>query len=114
MSVRSVKFAPSMTSPTEMPATGRLIGTPASMSASVPPQTLAMLDEPLDSRISETSRTVYGKRVAGGMTALSDRSASIPWPISRRPGPRIGLHSPTEYGGEMWVGMDLFEHYSPR
>jgi hypothetical protein len=96
-----VNLSFSETRPTEMPATGRLIGTPASMSASVPPQTLAILDEPFDSRISETSRTVYGNRVGGGMTALSDRSASIPWPISRRPGPRIGLHSPTEYGGKL-------------
>ena len=35
-----------------MPATGALIGTPASMSASVPPQTEAIDDEPFDSRIS--------------------------------------------------------------
>ena len=48
----------SITSPIEMPATGCLIGTPASISDSVPPQTLAMLDDPLDSRISETSRIV--------------------------------------------------------
>ena len=41
-----------------IPLTGALIGTPASMSASVPEQTLAMLEEPLDSKISETSRTV--------------------------------------------------------
>ncbi len=41
-----------------MPATGALICTPASMRASVEPQTLAMEDEPLLSRISETRRIV--------------------------------------------------------
>ena len=39
-----------------MPATGRLIGTPASISDSQPPQTEAIEVEPLDSRISETTR----------------------------------------------------------
>jgi len=43
--------------PTLMPATGRTIGTPASISASVPPQTLAMEVEPLDSMISLVTRT---------------------------------------------------------
>jgi hypothetical protein len=36
-----------------IPATGALIGTPASISANAPPQTVAIDDEPLDSRISE-------------------------------------------------------------
>ena len=84
-----------------MPATGSEIGTPASMSASVPPHTLAMLDEPFDSRISLMTRIVYGNLSGPGITALSERSASAPCPISRRPGPRIGLHSPTEYGGKL-------------
>ena len=35
-----------------MPATGVLIGTPASISASMPPQTLAIEVEPFDSMIS--------------------------------------------------------------
>ena len=39
----------SVTRPTEMPATGVLIGTPASISASIPPQTLAIEVEPFDS-----------------------------------------------------------------
>ena len=43
---------------TLMPATGLVMGTPASISASVPPHTDAMLDEPFDSVISETSRIV--------------------------------------------------------
>ena len=41
-----------------MPATGRLIGTPASIMASDDPQTVAMEEEPFDSVISETTRTV--------------------------------------------------------
>ena len=41
-----------------MPATGRAIGTPASISARVEAQTLAMELEPLDSRVSETRRMV--------------------------------------------------------
>ena len=39
-----------------MPATCALIGTPASISARLPPQTDAIELEPLDSVISETTR----------------------------------------------------------
>jgi hypothetical protein len=39
-----------------MPATGALSGTPASSSARVEPQTVAIDDEPFDSRISEVQR----------------------------------------------------------
>ena len=41
-----------------MPAVGRFNGTPASISASEAPHTEAIDDEPLDSVISETTRTV--------------------------------------------------------
>ena len=41
-----------------MPAVGRLIGTPASISASDDPHTVAIDDEPFDSVISETTRSV--------------------------------------------------------
>jgi hypothetical protein len=41
-----------------MPATAFLSGTPASIIASDPPQTLAIDEEPLDSRMSDTIRTV--------------------------------------------------------
>ena len=41
-----------------MPATGAVSGTPASISDSVPPHTEAMLDDPFDSRMSETRRIV--------------------------------------------------------
>ena len=41
-----------------MPATGRVSGTPASISASEDPQTVAIEDEPLLSVISLTTRSV--------------------------------------------------------
>ena len=41
-----------------MPAIGRLSGTPASIRASEAPQTVAIEDEPFDSVISETTRSV--------------------------------------------------------
>ena len=44
--------------PTLMPATGALIGTPASIMLSVAPQTVAIDVEPLDSRMSLTTRMV--------------------------------------------------------
>ena len=41
-----------------MPAIGRVRGTPASIIESDVPQTVAIDDEPLDSVISETTRSV--------------------------------------------------------
>ncbi len=41
-----------------MPETGRTSGTPASISASDEPQTVAIEEEPLDSVISDTRRMV--------------------------------------------------------
>jgi len=43
--------------PTLMPATGRSMGTPASIRASEPPHTVAMDVDPLDSMISLVTRT---------------------------------------------------------
>ena len=51
-------FSPSLMSPMAMPATGALIGTPASISDRQPPQTEAIDEEPFDSRMSETMRMV--------------------------------------------------------
>ncbi len=48
----------SMIRPIAMPATADVIGTPASIIAIEPPQTDAIDDEPLDSRMSETRRIV--------------------------------------------------------
>ncbi len=84
-----------------MPETGALIGTPASMSESVDPQTEPIDDEPFDSSVSETIRIVYGKSSAVGIIASSARCASAPWPMSRRFGPRMKPVSPTEKGGKL-------------
>src|SRR5581483_3053068 len=61
MSVRIAYWSPSFTSPMATPATGDLSGTPASINASEAPQTVAMDDDPLDSRMSETTRIAYGQ-----------------------------------------------------
>ena len=50
--------ASSMIRPIATPATGALIGTPASIIASEPPHTDAIDELPFDSRMSETMRTV--------------------------------------------------------
>ena len=84
-----------------MPETGAVIGTPASISASVDPQTEPIDDEPFDSSVSETSLIVYGNTSSGGMTACSARCASAPWPMSRRFGLPIRPVSPTENGGKL-------------
>ena len=47
-----------MMRPMATPATGALIGTPASIIASEPPHTEAIDELPFDSRMSETMRTV--------------------------------------------------------
>ena len=50
--------SPSVTRPQEMPATGALIGTPASIRARVEPQIDAWEVEPLEESTSLTSRMV--------------------------------------------------------
>ena len=47
------------------------------------------------------TRIVYGNSSFVGRTGTMARSASAPWPISRRPAPRIMRTSPTEYGGKL-------------
>ena len=61
-----------------MPATGAFSGTPASIMASEEPHTEAIEEEPLDSVISETTRTTYGKSSIGGLTAITPRLARRP------------------------------------
>ena len=92
---------PSLINPIAMPATGSLIGTPASIMASVPPHTVAIEEEPFDSKISDTIRKVYGKTSLVGMTGFNDRSAKAPCPTSRLPGERSGRASPTLKGGKL-------------
>src|SRR4051812_6473880 len=101
MSVRIAVREPSVINPIATPAHADLTGTPASISASEPLHTVAMDDEPFDSRISDTMRIVYGKLSYGGRIACSARSASAPWPISRRETPRTGFTSPVENGGKL-------------
>ncbi|QQP37348.1 Uncharacterized protein FKW44_017580 [Caligus rogercresseyi] len=62
MSKRSSCFESSSRerSPIATPAAGADIFTPASRSARLPPQTVAMEEDPLDSRTSEVSRIVKG------------------------------------------------------
>ena len=84
-----------------MPATGRVSGTPASIRDREEPQTEAIELEPLDSRMSDTTRIVYGNFSWSGIIGTSARSASAPWPMSRRLGPRMKPASPTEKGGKL-------------
>ncbi len=78
MSVRTATLSPSLIRPIATPAQAAFIGTPASMSASEPPHTDAIDDDPFDSRISDTIRSVYGKSVCAGSSACSARSARVP------------------------------------
>jgi hypothetical protein len=78
------------------PATADLIGTPASIIERLPPQTVAIEDDPFDSVMSETMRSEYGKSASLGSTGSSARRASAPWPISRREVEPKRPTSPTE------------------
>ena len=78
-----------------IPETGAFSLIPASINARVPAQTVAIDEEPLDSRMSETTRIVYGFS-SPGKTFLNERIAKLPLPISRRPVPRFWRASPVE------------------
>src|SRR5688500_1239539 len=101
MSVRTTVLLSPLMRPMATPATAEDIGTPASMSASEPPQTEAIDEEPLDSRMSETQRMVYGNSDSDGSMGCNARRARLPCPISRRAGPRMNFTSPTEKGGKL-------------
>src|SRR4030095_6685027 len=98
MSVSAVYSPSANTRPIAMPATGALIGTPASISDSDDEHTDAIEVEPLDDNASETRRMVYGNDSKLGTTGSTARSANAPWPISRRLGPRMKPASPVENG----------------
>ena len=66
MSIIVIQRSPSVISPQEIPATGALIGTPASISASVEPQTEACEVEPLEDRTSDTQTDRIGEFLNGG------------------------------------------------
>src|ERR1700756_3277766 len=101
MSVKMAYSLPSFTSPLATPPTGAFKGTPASISDSEAPQTVAIDDDPFDSRMSDTTRIAYGHDSSEGSTADTARSASAPCPISLRPAPRKNATSPTEKGGKL-------------
>ena len=101
MSVRTTWSSPSLIRPIATPATGPDTGTPAAISAMEEAHTEPIDDEPLDSSVSETTRITYGKSSWLGIVATSARSASAPWPMSRRLGPRMKPASPTENGGKL-------------
>ena len=84
-----------------MPATGARRGTPALSSDSVDAQTEPIDVEPLEPSASETCRIAYGNSSRLGSTGTSARSASAPWPISRRFGEPTRPVSPVLYGGKL-------------
>ena len=78
-----------------------MTGTPAACRAIEEAQTEPIEEEPFDSSVSETTRSTYGKSSASGIVGTRARSASAPWPMSRRFGPRMKPASPTEKGGKL-------------
>ena len=100
--MRIAYFFPSLISPIATPATAARIGTPASNSASEPPQTDAIDDEPFDSRMSETMRIVYGKSSNAGSTRLQRALGEVAVAdLAAADVPRIGRTSPVENGGKL-------------
>ena len=77
ISMKSSSLSP-VTRPTDIPATGRLIGTPAAISESVEPQILACDVEPFELIISETSLIAYGNSSSLGITGRSALSPKAP------------------------------------
>ena len=69
-----------------MPATGETRGTPASISESEAPHTVAIDDDPFDSRMSETTRIAYGQDSSEGNTAETARYFNQASPNNQRSG----------------------------
>ena len=85
-----------------MPETGALIGTPASIIASVEPQTEPIDDEPFDSSVSDTMRIVYGKSSTSAGSQPRARAARARRGRCRGGAGRVMRPvSPTEYGGKL-------------
>ena len=81
-----------------MPDTGALSGTPASMRDKLDEHTDAIDVEPLDESTSLTKRIAYANSSWLGTTGNNARSASAPWPISRRFGEPTRPVSPFAHG----------------
>ena len=101
MSVSVTYWSPSLIRPIAMPETMSFSGTPASSSDMVEAQTEPIEVEPFEPSASETWRIAYGNSSRVGSTGSSARSASAPWPISRRFGEPTRPVSPVEYGGKL-------------
>jgi len=78
-----------------------LIGTQASINASVEPQTDPILVDPPDPRHSLTTLIEYGNSSLLGIIFSSAFSASLPCQISLLPVPLIAFASPVENGGKL-------------
>ncbi len=92
----------SVIKPVEIPATGFLIGTPASISARVEAHILPCDVEPFELKISDTTLMLYGNSSTLGKTGTNAFSANAPCPISLLPGPREAFASPTLYPGKLY------------
>ncbi len=84
-----------------MPDTGAFSGTPALYRPIVEAHTDPIEVDPFDPRASDTCRIAYGNSSRFGSTGTRARSASIPWPISRRFGVPTRPVSPVENGGKL-------------
>ena len=82
-----------------MPATGALIGTPASISDSDEAHTDAIEVEPFERQHLGHEAERVGELLLAGTTGSSARSARRPWPISRRLGRPTRPVSPLAWGG---------------
>jgi hypothetical protein len=71
------------------------------MSERLDPHTVAMEDDPFDSRTSETILMVYGNLSLVGRTGRIAFSANAPCPISLRLGDLKGETSPVLKGGKL-------------
>ena len=83
------------------PATGALIGTPASMSDSEAPQTEAIDDRAVRLENFRDDADDVRELLHVRHHAATPRRARLPWPISRRFGEPIMPVSPTENGGKL-------------
>ncbi len=101
MSDRISIRSPSFIRPMAIPATAAFTGTPASIRERLPPHTVAIEDEPFDSKTSETTLMVYGKSSLPGRTGMIALSARAPWPTSLLLGALSMETSPTQNGGKL-------------
>ncbi len=78
MSVKVTNWPSTEINPIAMPATGSVIGTPASIRDKLDAHTDAIDVDPLDDKTSETSRNAYGNSSLVGTTGNTAFSARAP------------------------------------